>query len=177
MLITAVGQLEVILRCQDCFTVYLTARHCTLPYLTAPNILHYVGMDYNIVHYSVHTAQFNANPYALYYTALQRLLYIMLYVVLFISVCLTFSLVPFLSLPICCHLTLSLSLSLTHSLSLSLSLSLLLLSLSTSSLSLYLSLSPFLPPSLLQMLAQEYQYREAANLLDAVKQLMTHFNK
>jgi hypothetical protein len=27
------------------------------------------------------------------------------------------------------------------------------------------------------MLAQEYQYREAANLLDAVKQLMAHFEK
>jgi hypothetical protein len=26
-------------------------------------------------------------------------------------------------------------------------------------------------------LANEYQYREAANLLDAVKQLMTHFDK
>jgi hypothetical protein len=29
----------------------------------------------------------------------------------------------------------------------------------------------------LELLAQEYQYREAANLLDAVKQLMTHFDK
>lgn len=29
----------------------------------------------------------------------------------------------------------------------------------------------------LELLAQEYQYREAANLLDAVKQLITHFDK
>ena len=29
----------------------------------------------------------------------------------------------------------------------------------------------------LELLAQEYQYREAANLLDAVKQLMTHFDR
>lgn len=41
--------------------------------------------------------------------------------------------------------------------------------------SIFIVLQPIISPKIFQLMASEMQYREVANLLDAVKQLMTHF--
>jgi hypothetical protein len=154
MLIIAVGQLEVIRFCSTRTAFFIscrTALYHTIPYCT---VLHQNKLYQNgliILHYG------NVISYYILYSLSPYVF------ILYISIPLSLSLPPYR------HPSLSYLLSIcilhTHK---SLSLS----------LCIFFTLCPLLSLSLLlQMLAQEYQYREAANLLDAVKQLMTHFNK